>query len=274
MRIFFLTALLGLYFILSCSLGGRGNPTSEKPLSLAAGDFYFTYDGKVSFLYGKNATGSMNQIDAMIGWQKQAGGRFMRIHITHGFGMGITNSGGVDPAFLATWDSVFSKAAEKGISIIPVFGVWADFNDDGFDWSNWKNNPLNQANGGPGVTPTELFADTETQARWLGWMTELVTHSAGIIGGVIGNGSTSSVGWCRDAACVPPNWPVKNVTAQSVMFAVPGNDRAGNVYFYDPDTGSLSGSQAVSVSGNSVTINLPDFSGSIAFKLALEEISP
>jgi hypothetical protein len=46
------------------------------------------------------------------------------------------------------------------------------------------------------------------------------------------------------------------------------------VYFYDPDTGSLSGSQAVSVSGNSVTINLPDFSDSIAFKLVLEEISP
>ncbi|MEJ2665002.1 MAG: hypothetical protein P8107_13340 [Spirochaetia bacterium] len=46
------------------------------------------------------------------------------------------------------------------------------------------------------------------------------------------------------------------------------------MYFYDPDTGSLSGSQAVSVSGNSVIINLPDFSDSIAFKLVLEEISP
>jgi hypothetical protein len=74
MRIFFLTALLCLFFIFSCSLGGRGNPTSEKPLSLAAGDFYFTYDGKVSFLYGKNATGGADQIDAMVGWQKQAGG--------------------------------------------------------------------------------------------------------------------------------------------------------------------------------------------------------
>jgi hypothetical protein len=93
-------------------------------------------------------------------------------------------------------------------------------------------------------------------------------------GGVTGSGSTSYVGWCRDAACVPPNWPVTNVTAQSVTFAVPGNDRVGNVYFYDPDTGSLSGLQAVSVSGNSVTINLPDFSDSIAFKLVLEEISP
>ena len=67
MRIFFLTALLCLFFIFSCSLGGGGNPPSEKPLSPAAGDFYFTYDGKVSFLYGKNATGGTDQIDAMIG---------------------------------------------------------------------------------------------------------------------------------------------------------------------------------------------------------------
>jgi hypothetical protein len=83
----------------------------------------------------------------------------------------------VDQAWASKWEAVFDQAASRGISVIPVFGVWYDW-DAGSDF--WKSNPLNEKNGGPVKTPGELFvSDSPTQGLWLQWLQTLVKRWQG-----------------------------------------------------------------------------------------------
>ncbi|MGE5551143.1 MAG: hypothetical protein ACM3ZC_11540 [Bacteroidota bacterium] len=81
------------------------------------------------------------------------------------------------------------------------------------------------------------------------------------------------IGWCRDAACEPPDWKLKPVLAkQRITITVPGGAADWRVFFYETATGTGSlGSVSVTRKGKTVTIPLPDFRDDIAFKMIARE---
>jgi hypothetical protein len=95
-----------------------------------------------------------------------------------------------------------------------------------------------------------------------------VTLSSGIIGAVVGN-ERSAIGWVRDAGCEPPDWKLnENVTGQSVVVSLPGENAVWQVDFYDTHTGSdIIGSDILTRNGRNIVILIPDFSDDIAFRM-------
>jgi len=152
-------------------------PTLFPAFTLKPGDFYFSIDGKQSFLLSRNVAGNeTSHYDQLLDWTSNGGSKFVRLHLDS-FGMGCSKTGKVDGAWARKWESVFDRAASNGMSVIPVFGVWYDW-DTGNDF--WKSNPLNEKNGGPVKTPGELFIpDSPTQELWLQWLKTLVERWQG-----------------------------------------------------------------------------------------------
>lgn len=154
-------------------------PIPFPALTLKPGDFYFSVDGRTSFIFSRNVAGyQQSQYDTFLNWTKAGGSRFVRIQLDS-WGMGYTSTGSVDPNWAAQWDRIFDIAQADGIYILPVFSGWFDWNS-GTGYSTWKSNPLNQANGGPVKSPAELFQKgSATQAIWLAWMQALVQRWQG-----------------------------------------------------------------------------------------------
>jgi hypothetical protein len=127
-------------------------------ITLKKGDFYFSIDDRQSFLYSQNVAGSeTSNYYQFLGRTGAGGSKFVRIHLDS-FGMGYLKTGIVDEFWALKWESVFDKAASDGINAIPVFGVWYAWNNK--DNMFWKNNPLNEKNGGLAKTPVELLIST------------------------------------------------------------------------------------------------------------------
>jgi hypothetical protein len=154
-------------------------PVPFPALTLKPGDFYFSVDGQLSFIFSHNVAGyQQTHYATFLDWTKAGGSKFARIQLDS-LGMGFTSKGGVDPNWVAQWNQVFDKAEADGIYILPVFSGWFDWNA-GAGYSTWKSNPLNQANGGPAKTPAELFQKgSATQTLWLQWMQTLVQRWQG-----------------------------------------------------------------------------------------------
>jgi hypothetical protein len=154
-------------------------------MTLKPGDFYFSVDGQPAFILSRNPTGKTQaDFDAVLGWAHQGGSRIIRIHLTHGWWADpwINKDWSINTKWLKDWDQLFDQAQADGIYIIPVFGVWADWNNGTPDWGNalWQYNPLNTAKGGPVSMPYELFqTDSATQKAWLQWVRLLVEHWQG-----------------------------------------------------------------------------------------------
>ncbi len=77
---------------------------------------------------------------------------------------------------------ILNQAQADGIYVIPVFGVWADWNNGKPDYGSplWQYNPLNQVNGGPVKSPDELFqSGSDTQKHWMEWVKTLVDRWQG-----------------------------------------------------------------------------------------------
>ena len=145
-------------------------------LTLKPGNFYFSLNGRPSFIFSRNVAGyKLTHYYTFLDWAKAGGSKFIRIQLDS-MGMGYTSKGGVDHNWVAQWDKVFDKAREDVIYILPVFSGWFDWNA-GAGYSTWKSNPMNYANGGPVKTPAELFQKgSATQIMWLDWMQTLVKH--------------------------------------------------------------------------------------------------
>lgn len=168
--------------------GGEGSvfvddevPVAPPPQARAA---YFTVDGTQQFVALRNLSGrSEAEIEELLDDAHRAGTTLVRIHLTHGsFGRGIDSKGEIDAEWAAAWERVFTYAAARGIQVIPVFGVWADFNDGskGEPWHTWNENPLNAANGGPATSPAELYvAGSLGQRVWIRWLGRLVKRWQG-----------------------------------------------------------------------------------------------
>ena len=154
-------------------------------ITLGAGDSYFSIDGKQSFILSRNPTGkTQSDFDTVLGWAREGGAKVLRVHIMAGW-LGdpwINQDWSVNEKWAEDWDGFFGQAQTDGIYVIPVFGVWADWNDGTPDWGNafWKNNPLNVANGGPVGSPGELFTSgSNTQNHWFDWVKTLVERWQG-----------------------------------------------------------------------------------------------
>jgi hypothetical protein len=90
--------------------------------------------------------------------------------------------------------------------------------------------------------------------------------SDGLRGAVLG-GNRSRIGWVRDEHCIPPKWPDAAVGGQSVL--VPAPDGAWQVEFFDSKTGLPAGGKAIlKTDSGRLTIPVPEFRESIAFKLS------
>ena len=149
-------------------------PTPASIITLNKGDFYFSIDGQQSFIFSRNLAGyQTSQYFQLLDLTGVGGSKLVRVQLDS-LGMGYSNTGEVDDAWAKKWEDIFKKAASNGIDVIPVFGVWYDWND-GNGYSTWKSNPLNEINGGPAKTSVELFiSDSPTQKLWLGWMKTLI----------------------------------------------------------------------------------------------------
>jgi hypothetical protein len=148
-------------------------------ITLEKGDFYFSSDGQQSFLFSRNVAGyETSQYCKLLDLTSTGGSKFVRIQLDS-LGMGYSNTAKVDESWAKKWEYVFEKAASNGIYVMPVFGVWYDWND-GNGYSTWKSNPLNEINGGPAKTSGELFvSDSATQKLWLSWMKTLIERWQG-----------------------------------------------------------------------------------------------
>ena len=56
---------------------------------------------------------------------------------------------------LKSWDAVLDAAEKHGLAVLPVLGVWADWNDGSKKetWHRWDHNPFNVERGGPAKRP-------------------------------------------------------------------------------------------------------------------------
>jgi hypothetical protein len=152
-------------------------PPTLTPISIITlneGDFYLSIDGQQSFIFSRNLAGyQTSQYFQLLDLTSVGGSKLVRVQLDS-LGMGYSNTGVVDDAWAKKWEDIFEKAASNGIYVMPVFGVWYDWNN-GNGYSTWKSNPFNEINGGPAKTPTELFiSDSATQKLWLGWMKTLI----------------------------------------------------------------------------------------------------
>jgi hypothetical protein len=160
-------------------------PIPLPELTQKPGDFYFSEDGQPTFILSRNPTGKTQaDFDAVLDWTHQGGSKVIRIHLTHGWwgDPWINKDWSVNEKWAQDWDRFFDQAQADRIYVIPVFGVWADWNNglpaDVYHF--WQYNPLNTANGGPLDTPTGLFqSDSDTQKHWLTWVQTLVERWQG-----------------------------------------------------------------------------------------------
>ena len=153
-------------------------PAAESPrFELRHGETYFRVDGRPAFVLGRNPAGmNPHAYDDHFRHAAEAGERFMRIHFTY-IPPG-EKAGEIDAAMLKSWDAILDDAENRGLAVLPVLGVWADWNDGSKKegWHRWDSNPFNAARGGPAIKPDELFDDTPCRALWLKRLETFVRH--------------------------------------------------------------------------------------------------
>lgn len=149
-------------------------------LSLEPGARYFESGGVQAPIMMRNVSApSVAAFSPLFHAASEAGTTVVRLQLTQGFGyetLGMSSSGGVLSSWASSWDAVFDEAERQGLGVVVVFTLWGDWNDGtpALGWSHFDANPLSSARGGPAQSPAELFADTETQRVWLGWLSTLI----------------------------------------------------------------------------------------------------
>lgn len=119
------------------------------------------------------------------------------------------------------------------------------------------------------------YANTELAAarfvenvNFAGYQPLAVSFSSSVWGGAAGN-EQSAVGWVRDAACEPPEWPLLPVVSgQTVTITLPGSAANWQVDFYDTKTGlDVIATIHITRTTSTASIPLPDFQDDLAFRL-------
>ena len=169
--------------VLVCAVSPSG-AQSDAPLpkwKLRKGEYYFRVNGVPSFVLGRNPTErTVEAFDKDFGVASANGEKLVRMHLMHGIPPN-GSAGKVDEPWAAKWDRVFEAAERHGIAVIPVFTIWAQWNDGskGEFWHVWQDNPYNAARGGPARSPSDLLRDTECRRQWLAWLGEIVQRWRG-----------------------------------------------------------------------------------------------
>ena len=152
-------------------------PKDGPRFELRPGERYFREDGRPVFVLGRNPV-SMNPkaYEEHFRHAADAGERFMRIHFT--FIPPGEKAGEIDAGMLASWDAILDAAEKHGLAVLPVLGVWADWNDGSNKetWHRWDRNPFNVQRGGPAKRPSELFDDSPCRRLWLKRLETFITH--------------------------------------------------------------------------------------------------
>jgi hypothetical protein len=143
------------------------------------GERYFRIDGAPAFVLGRNPVGVSPEAFAEH-FQKAAaaGERFMRIHFT--YSPAGEKAGEIHPDMLKMWDAVLDTAEKHRLAVLPVLGIWSDWNDGshGETWHLWERNPFNATLNGPAKRPSELLDDTACRKLWFKRLETLVKHWA------------------------------------------------------------------------------------------------
>lgn len=149
-------------------------------ITLQPGARYFERDGVQAPIMMRNVSApSIAAFTPLFQAASAAGTTVVRLQLTQGFGyetLGMNARGGVLASWARSWDAVFDEAERHGLGIIVVFTLWGDWNDGtpALGWSHFDANPLSMVRGGPAASPADLFADTEAQRAWLGWLSRLI----------------------------------------------------------------------------------------------------
>jgi hypothetical protein len=151
--------------------------TASPVFEIRKGERYFRIDGAPAFALGRNPVGVSPE--AFAGhFQKAAaaGERFMRIHFT--YSPAGEKPGEIHPDMLKAWDAVLDAAETNGLAVLPVLGIWSDWNDGshGETWHLWEKNSFNATLGGPAKRPGELLEDTSCRKLWLKRLETFVRH--------------------------------------------------------------------------------------------------
>ena len=100
-----------------------------------------------------------------------------------------------------------------------------------------------------------------------GFVPVTMTPGADLIGGAVGNDNLV-LGWVRDTASAAPDWPWRPLSGEQVTVAVQGQSADWLVDFYDTTTGDVvSTIDADQDASGNITFTLPDFEGSLGFKV-------
>ena len=171
-------ALLGALFagIIPATAAASANGESPR-FELRQGEPYFRIDGRAAFVLGRNPAAMTPQaFDDHFRHVAAAGESFVRIHFT--FMPVNEKAGAIEPGMLKAWDDILDAAERHKLAVLPVLGVWADWNDGSNKetWHRWDHNPFNSALGGPAKRPAELFDDTPCRKLWLQRLDTFVRH--------------------------------------------------------------------------------------------------
>ena len=175
---FQIVVMAGLALAWTSPGSSPSRPPGEEPrFDLRPGENYFRVDGRPEFVLGRNpAATSPNAYDEHFRQAAAAGERFVRIHFTL-MPQG-EKAGEIDGAMLKSWDAILDAAEKHSLAVLPVLGVWADWNDGSNKetWHRWDKNPFNVERGGPAKRPDELFGDTPCRKLWLKRLGIFVRH--------------------------------------------------------------------------------------------------
>ncbi|MGO8747244.1 MAG: hypothetical protein ACLQNE_14755 [Thermoguttaceae bacterium] len=162
------------YHLTVSSPGETGNGPR---LELRPGEKYFRVDNRPAFVLGRNPAGVSPKAYAdHFRHAAAAGERFMRIHFT--FSPPGEKAGQIDAGILMGWDAVLDAAEKQDLAVMPVLGVWADWNDGSNKepWHRWDHNPFNVQRGGPAKRPAELVDEGPCRKLWFERLTTFVRH--------------------------------------------------------------------------------------------------
>jgi hypothetical protein len=146
-------------------------------LELHPGENYFRIEGHPTFMLGRNPAGvNPKEYEEHFRNASKAGERFMRIHFT--FIPPNEKAGEIDVGMMKSWDAILDAAEKYKLAVLPVLGVWADWNDGSNNepWHRWDHNPFNAELGGPAKRPSELFDETPCRKLWMKRLETFVRH--------------------------------------------------------------------------------------------------
>jgi hypothetical protein len=160
--------------------GAARSDTVSPAFELREGERYFRIDGAPAFVLGRNPVGVNPEAFAdHFRNAAAAGERFMRIHFT--YSPAGEKAGEIHPDMLNSWDAVLDAAEKHRLAVLPVLGIWSDWNDGsrGETWHLWERNPFNALLGGPAKSPGELLDETECRRLWFRRLETMVKRWAG-----------------------------------------------------------------------------------------------